>query len=596
MDILFLPFSLEPGLSESRPDLPLGALVRQVPHLLCSLAHGQDGLRARFFPFVSSESGKRGFTSFEDLLPPEQVLGQLLQSISPTPTIVIDGHVGAVETCIRALRHTAEGPEITGLASFPTTFEDPRVLLNRLTLELWDLLDLATRVRTPPRFGREALWLFLEGKDRELALRAGLVTSDEDPFAPIVQALALEPQSQDLHDALLAMASVSITQGRGDPLLAAAALAHAAENDEVRMAWLSQAFRLAQQSGHNEATLELGRAILLREPGQEELALSLARHLAGRRRYSEARRLLRDCIEAPGMSADTESSTDPEMANPNRDEQRGHVFALLFQLSSTLGDDDACDRWMEALLQCKHRPVAVLPFAAQWLMDQRRWDSAQAILSDATDQEQVAPELALAQGRLLLLRGQQDQAKPWLEIAIAGDPHVETEAQRLTEIADGQPVLADLKEIETLNHAGSLPEALDLARKVVKIRPDLAESWYALGLVRSTLGQARRAIRALRQALSRRHDYPAARNRLGILLVSTGRYQDGYRELQQVLEADQDMMSPLLHMTQACYHLKRHEEGVQYLKRAEELFPDHPAVRQTRTTFYPGSWTTLPRT
>lgn len=588
MDIVFLPFSLEPGLSGSRPDLPLGALARQVPQILCSLAHGQDGLVARFFPLVGFEDGERGFTSFEDLLPPEQVLGKLLRSVQPVPAIVVDGHVGQREICLRTLRSTEEGPEIAALVSFPTTLEDPRVLLNRLTLELWDVLDLATRVRTPPRLGREALWLYLEAKDRELALRAGLLSPQEDPFAPIVQALALEPQSQDLHEALLTLASVSITQQRGDPLLAAAALSHAAENTEVRLTWLGQAFRLAQQSGHNEATLELGRAILLRAPDQAELAQSLARYLAGRRRYSEARRLLEDSVEACGMQS--------RPAAPGEDELRGEMLALLFQLSSTLGDDEACDRWMTALLQCPRQPQAVLPFAAQWLMDQDRWDEAQDILTQATDPDLATPELALAQGRLHLLRGEHDLARTSLELAQTGEERLRAEADRLLRMAGGVPVLSRLLEIERLQRGGALPQALGLARRVVKDRPDLAESWYALGLVRSVLGQSRRAIRALRQALRRRSDYPAARNRLGILLVSTGRYRDGYRELEKVLQAEEDIMSPLLHMTQACYHLKRHEEGVQYLERAEELFPDHPAVRQTRTTFYPGPWTTLPPT
>ncbi|MEZ5987764.1 MAG: tetratricopeptide repeat protein [Planctomycetota bacterium] len=577
--MLFLPFALSPRLLHKHRALPLDVLARQSAQLMTSLVHRQEGIQARFFPFVSNDGARRGFASFEDLLEPEVLVAKVLAPILPRPERVVDGRLGLSGVQLRLIDTTGEGTALREVA-WPCDPTDPRVFLNRLVLELWDLLDLPTRPVAPPTLSAPACWAWLRAMDADLALAANLGREDvPDPFAAWAEALALAPEAPAVHEGLLGTAAQCIDHGRGDSTEAAEALAHAATRSVVTARYLERAFVLAQRSGNRPAAERIGLRLLGLEPGRKELAFGLARWFAGNRRFTEARSVLEACVRTWG---------EDDLPRPEGPE----ILALLYQLGLSLGDDEAATRWIERLRRVDDLPRPVVGTVVRWLLDKDRLDEAEALLAatlrgDEDVGDDVEQQLVLERGRLAMLRNRPGEARRWLEDARAHDGPVGEEASRLLDFVGRPEVLTLLETTENLHRDGEQKAALKLAKQAVKQNPDLPQAWYALGLVRSSLGQTRRAIRALHRALVLEEDFPEARNRLGILLVASGDYERGYRELARVLSEQGDLMSPLLHMSQACYYLRRFEEGLSYVERAEALFPEHPAVRQTRTTFYP---------
>ena len=71
-------------------------------------------------------------------------------------------------------------------------------------------------------------------------------------------------------------------------------------------------------------------------------------------------------------------------------------------------------------------------------------------------------------------------------------------------MTDGDDPEVLLREASRLRRLGRVPEAIDAYERLLAVRPDLADSWYNLGLLRRQAGQFDAALTAYRRALEER--------------------------------------------------------------------------------------------
>jgi Flp pilus assembly protein TadD len=110
----------------------------------------------------------------------------------------------------------------------------------------------------------------------------------------------------------------------------------------------------------------------------------------------------------------------------------------------------------------------------------------------------------------------------------------------------------------------------------------VAEAWFLYGVVLHKLGRLRRAERLLRRAVRYDDESPDAHNRLGILLVASGRVGEGHSHLVRAHSLAPTDPSPLLHLAQACALLGRAAEAEAHVVAAERCGADPQLVHAVR--------------
>ncbi len=83
--------------------------------------------------------------------------------------------------------------------------------------------------------------------------------------------------------------------------------------------------------------------------------------------------------------------------------------------------------------------------------------------------------------------------------------------------------------------AGRLSEAAVVYRKLLAIRPDVAEAHYHLGNILWRQGTPGEAVRHYEQAISLRPGYPEAHNDLGIILAQHGRLDEALARFERAV-------------------------------------------------------------
>ncbi|PIE22377.1 MAG: hypothetical protein CSA62_12780 [Planctomycetota bacterium] len=570
--VLFLPLAIDKSLQGRSQPLPLTVAARQIPRQLAELIAGKGSLHTSYMPLVGNDQGRRGFVGFEDLVPLEQ-LTRIFQPLQQRPDYVIDGLLGEDQL---ELRLSAPGSE-TSIRQLDLPFDpnELQALLNRLVLELWELFDLPGRPSTVPPMNAEAFACFLAGRDEELAAQANLTrTARESAFLPFLAGLQHEPGQERILNATLELARLYIEQGRGDSNEACQSLAQAAQSGEAPLRYLMGALTLVRQVGNFPAIAQIGVHYLRHRPKDAEAALLVGAAHWSQENIEGTRILLTGCVNQW-------SEEDPQ------GQARSGALALLAEAQRAAGDRSAEKQTLALLRRCKEWTVHAAEFAARTLSTQESaFEEALQILHQALESHPKDARLLLEKGHCLLLSGKAEDARQSLLEASSGPPETAIEARRLLSFVEGPEILQGIDMVERLLHQKKAADALRIAKKTAKLAPKQAEPQYLIGLAHSQLGQVRRAVRALRKSLELDPRLAEARNRLGILLVSLGRYREAYSELKQVLQELPNEIGPLLHMAQACYYLRRFDEGREFIARAEKLQPEHPMLRQTKDTFY----------
>jgi Flp pilus assembly protein TadD len=95
------------------------------------------------------------------------------------------------------------------------------------------------------------------------------------------------------------------------------------------------------------------------------------------------------------------------------------------------------------------------------------------------------------------------------------------------------------KAAENARESGRRPEAIELYKKSVALRPDWAEGWWYLGTLQYDADQFRAAIPAFQQLTKLMPELAAARNFLGLCEYETGAYDVAKTDLEHGQTAEQ---------------------------------------------------------
>jgi tetratricopeptide (TPR) repeat protein len=188
-------------------------------------------------------------------------------------------------------------------------------------------------------------------------------------------------------------------------------------------------------------------------------------------------------------------------------------------------------------------------------MQAGRYREAQACCEQALARESDHADALHLLGRLAHQAEQYDHAVEWVARAIRQDPKPE--------------YLSSLGS--TLQRQGRLDEALQTFDKALQLKPDDAELWMSLGNVLLELKRSDEALLSFQRALQVDPRHWNAAHRSGFLLHQLGRPHEAFSHLNLCDELQRDH-SPTLQMRAICLcDLKRFDEGLIDIKRAQSL-------------------------
>lgn len=95
---------------------------------------------------------------------------------------------------------------------------------------------------------------------------------------------------------------------------------------------------------------------------------------------------------------------------------------------------------------------------------------------------------------------------------------------------------------ESMMKAGKVADAAQAFEHIIRLRPDFAEAYFALGVAYTQLGKSEEAAAALRSYLKLEPESPDGHAVLGILLFDDGRIADARPELEQAVRLDRSQI------------------------------------------------------
>ena len=175
------------------------------------------------------------------------------------------------------------------------------------------------------------------------------------------------------------------------------------------------------------------------------------------------------------------------------------------------------------------------------------------------------PEVDFALGQALLESGRASEAVPRLRRAFDAGVRVD---------------LSGFDLVRALASSGDRTAAVAILERVRPGRDDDADSWFALGELAFDLHAGGLAERYYGQALKARPAFAAARRQLGLTLATTGRLEDGARELELAVSAEPG--DPVAHLNLAVAYagLGRRVEAQQQAHEALRLKPGYDKAAQ----------------
>ncbi|VVM05548.1 hypothetical protein MAMC_00658 [Methylacidimicrobium cyclopophantes] len=148
------------------------------------------------------------------------------------------------------------------------------------------------------------------------------------------------------------------------------------------------------------------------------------------------------------------------------------------------------------------------------------------------------------------------------------------------------------RELPYFERAISLEEGkewrqlLDLSRKWTRAYPKEGAAWFFLGLAQEKVGNYHEAIRAYREAIRRKEDFPKAWCNLGTCYAYLGRYLEAVGALKEAVRQKEDFGRAWSDLGAAYVGLGRPSEAVQALEKATRLRPDLPEAWANLGTAY----------
>jgi tetratricopeptide (TPR) repeat protein len=561
---ILVTFAVEEGLHPALGAAPYGVLSRQLPRLLVSRLNGGSDSGIRFFPFLGKQDGRRCFLKLTSMLPRETI--RALLGKTPIPPLLVDGLIKADSLRLR-LWNTATGREEfhEDLAFDPRA---PKPALRRALFEITGALGWEGGMPSLPDLEGEALAWFLCAHDDLLALEADLHSGDGEPLAAVRKAFALAPGDPALRGLLIESCVKLLDKGRSPHLVAEALCGSLGHGSDWDAGFLVRAGAVLEGCRRPDDACTLYMQAAKLQPGHRAATARAAHLHFASGRYSEARTVLED-----GLGVGDRPLT---------------LVAQLAAVEECLGNLTARDRLFEELMGARELPPRVARVVAGYLLGQNRYGEARRVAERALESNPRHAALLLERARAVLLLGDGHAAQDDLARCLEADPspRLRVEARKLMRLTSRPGALAEMMSIEQALERGEEVQALRRCRRLVAENRSLGEAWLLLGSLHQRLDNSRRAERALSRALALEPRLGEAHDRLGILLVSRGRYRSGYSHLIRAVGELSEDPAPRIHLAQACHFLGLREEGRGYLDEALRLGGDVELVARVRERFF----------
>ncbi len=557
-------FAVADGLVPVPGAAPYDVLARQLPRLLVAHLNGGADRGARFFPFLGPIDGKRAFLRPNVLFDPA-VLAQVHKQ--PDVPLLSDGILRGNVLQWRVI--DARTAEVRMTRELPFDARRPLEVLARLEFELKGQLGWEGRPLPVPSLAGEALGWFLVLKDELLRREANLVEPTPDPLRAARRCVELAGRDLEVQEVVGDFVAHLLRQKelRGECAKVLAPLALLVPDDVARLERLD-ALLLAAGDESTAATVACRAARLA--PERPELVERAAAQAFRQGRYDDVREVVeaarRQGVASPAALAQLAAACDRSNDHATR-------TALVKEL---VGLDDL--------------PVPVARLVVSFLLEEEQPALARTIVERALQKEPDHAMLHFELGRACLLLDDGSSATTALQRALqlGLQPVVAGQARRFLRLSSVQGLWAAQQLVEKAIAVADLGAALQVARALTRRVGRVAEAWFLYGLVLHKLGRDKRAERLLRRALRLDHESPDAHNRLGILLVASGRVAEGHELLQRAhLLAPADP-SPLLHLAQACALLGRMADADAHVTAAENRGADPALVQAVRAEIHAG--------
>ncbi len=538
-------FAVADGLVPVPGAAPYEVLARQLPRLLVARLNAVVDRGARFFPFLGLLEGKRDFLRPSSLLEPGVLASVHKQS---DVSLLVDGIVRGSTLHWRLIDAASRNVRMT--IDVPFDPRTPLAVLPRLEFEIADQLGWEGRPQPVTRLQGETLGWYLVLKDELLRREANLPETAGDPLRAARRCTALAAADVDVQDLVFDFVAHLLRRGERREECAAVLAPLAALVSAVERLERLDALLLAAGDAATAATVACRAAT--QRPERPELVERAAAQAFKLGRYDDVRAVVENArrlgVASPAALAQLAAACD-------RTEDREARGALVREL---VGMDDL--------------PVAVARLVASFLIEEDQPSLACAIVGKALQKEPTNAMLHFEFGRACMLLDDVGRAHTAFAQALqlGLSPVVAVQARRFARLTGVSGLWTGMQRVEQAIARSDLADASSAARTLAKVAAGAAESWYLLGLVEHKRGRLRRAERLLRRALRLDDTSADAHNRLGILLVETGRVADGHGQLQRAHALAPNDAAPLLHLAQACALLGRRVEAEAHIVAAEQ--------------------------
>lgn len=563
--VILFGFAVEAGLAPTDGGLPLDVLARQIPRVAVQALNEGGDRGARFFPLMGHDGSRRRFFTIGELLPPDVAHKLHRQPGGPRPA-----HGRIERDGLRLVLYGDRDGELLQEKLLPFDASDPVQCIAHVAFELSGWLGWRLQRHLPELLQRIGSGEYLFAKDALLALEASMLDVDgERALAAAVAVLRGAPGDGEAEELLLDL--LARLHGVLAPERLAVRLAEATQLvAPARAEFHRRAAELHELIGDARGALDAHRRLLAAEPSRSASALRVAAEYVRAGELDRAAALLEEAERA--------GARDP------------FVYAQLAAVENMRGRKAARVVWTERLIAAGTEAAPQLArIAADGLLEQDRGPEALAVLERALARHPGDAGLWFDKGRILLHLQDGAEAELALRRCLDCAPRaaVRQDAERLLAFATRPDALGALRELDRLLVDGDAGAALALARRMARRHPDLAEVWLALGTAHHRLTHPRRAERAFKRALRISPELGHAHDRLGILLVARGRYEEARHHLQQAISLLPREGGPRLHYAQACHYLGERDAGLAALAEAERLGSAPALVGAVRRAFYP---------
>jgi tetratricopeptide repeat protein 8 len=108
----------------------------------------------------------------------------------------------------------------------------------------------------------------------------------------------------------------------------------------------------------------------------------------------------------------------------------------------------------------------------------------------------------------------------------------------------------------------------------------LTDLWYNIAQMAMMMGEKEAAYRAIKISLSYDGSNAEALNNLGIFELKKGKVESALYNFKLAMKENQYLFEPHFNYAINCYKIGKYEEAFEVIKKAIEIYPDHPDSRK----------------